>query len=90
MWRSGRPFPNHRCMLRSCWLPSLEAVEEEAKVHSLEASQLAQPFSSPNNLLLLSHDSYVNSLHKELSKHYGRTSDPTHYDKLDVKASGFM
>ena len=25
-------------------------------------------------------DSYVNSLYKELSKHYNRTSDATHYD----------
>ena len=25
-------------------------------------------------------DSYIDSLYKELSKHYGRTSDATHYD----------
>ena len=28
-------------------------------------------------------DSYVNSLYKELSKHYSRTSDATHYDSFE-------
>ena len=27
-------------------------------------------------------DSYVDSLYKELSKHYSRTSDATHYDNF--------
>ena len=32
-------------------------------------------------------DSYVDSLYKELSKHYSRTSDATHYDNFRHKGN---